>query len=193
MYKTCGHTLKLWDSLVSFKYIHKSRCEYVVNVNKFPAYFNARQSSTIEPHYNQNKAKYSNKSKLMAEVRDKWIELGKYSVFPWSIAGVETCVVVHGENLNVAFDMGYSVRESVNCKDVFIRSAISCCYLFIKMLKWITKVSKITSMTLRFKDDKRSKISRSRNVIQTMVSPDMTLSIITPYDHIDVSNFSPIH
>lgn len=51
----------------------------------------------------------------------KWMEIGQYSVFPWSIAGVETCVVVKGENLNVAFDMGYAVRESVKCQHVFIR------------------------------------------------------------------------
>ena len=57
----------------------------------------------------------------MADVKEKWIQLGKYSVFPWSIAGVETCVVVKGENINLAFDMGYSVRESVKCQHVFIR------------------------------------------------------------------------
>ncbi|XP_067672329.1 uncharacterized protein [Haliotis asinina] len=50
----------------------------------------------------------------------KWIQCGRYRVYAWSIAGMETSVVVKSNDLEVAFDMGYSSRESIKCRDVFI-------------------------------------------------------------------------
>ncbi len=62
---------------------------------------------------------YKNLLKRMAE--SDWMDVGEYKVFPWSISGLETCVVVKGNSLSVAFDMGYSFREAVKCQHVCIR------------------------------------------------------------------------
>ena len=79
-------------------------------------------SSARDYAKNKKKSNYHklNIKKIMTD-KEKWLEVGKYSVFPWTIAGIESCVVVYGENLKVAFDMGYAVRESVKCEHVFIR------------------------------------------------------------------------
>ncbi|KAK3084659.1 hypothetical protein FSP39_017061 [Pinctada imbricata] len=49
-----------------------------------------------------------------------FIKIGKYHVFPWTISGLESCVVVRSDDLFVVFDMGYSHRETIMCKHVFI-------------------------------------------------------------------------
>ena len=50
-----------------------------------------------------------------------WVNIGNYSIFPWSISGIETCIVVKSNDLHVSFDMGYSCKESVASKYVFVR------------------------------------------------------------------------
>ena len=53
-----------------------------------------------------------------------WLNLEGYRIYPWSISGLETCVVVKSEQdkkLAVTFDLGYSTRPSVRCQHVFIR------------------------------------------------------------------------
>ncbi len=74
----------------------------------------------FKPKYQLEEYKHRGK---MTENK-KWMDVGRYNVFPWSIAGLESCVVVQGkgDRLDVAFDMGQAVRESVNCEHVFIRS-----------------------------------------------------------------------
>lgn len=49
-----------------------------------------------------------------------WLDVGRYSVFPWSISGVETCVVVKSEGLHLTFDVGYACRESISSKFVLL-------------------------------------------------------------------------
>ncbi|KAK6191331.1 hypothetical protein SNE40_003050 [Patella caerulea] len=49
-----------------------------------------------------------------------WTDFEKYSVFARSISGLETSVVVKSDDLTFAFDMGYSTKESIKCKNVFI-------------------------------------------------------------------------
>ncbi|CAG5133178.1 unnamed protein product [Candidula unifasciata] len=49
-----------------------------------------------------------------------WLNIGQYSIFAWSISGVESCVVVKCEDVQVTFDMGVAVPESVKSPCVFI-------------------------------------------------------------------------
>ena len=126
MYKSCVHSLTLLNRHVPLRFIKKSPCEVGIqkgsSTNNILKGYNVRLFHVFRPSKQQFTPKNSIKRiQLMADVKEKWIQLGKYSVFPWSIAGVETCVVVKGENINVAFDMGYSVREPVKCQHVFIR------------------------------------------------------------------------
>lgn len=53
-----------------------------------------------------------------------WLTLEGYRIYPWSISGLETCVVINAEDdkkLAVTFDIGYTTRPSVRCQQVFIR------------------------------------------------------------------------
>ncbi|CAG2211695.1 EXOC4 [Mytilus edulis] len=50
---------------------------------------------------------------------DEWLKIGNYSVFPWSISGVETCVVIKTNGPTLTFDLGYSCRSSVSSNLVF--------------------------------------------------------------------------
>ena len=55
-------------------------------------------------------------------VSDGWHAIGDYSVFAWSLSGLETCVVIKSLNLKpIAFDIGYSILPSIHCDNVFIR------------------------------------------------------------------------
>ena len=126
MYKTCVYSLTFLNRQVSLTFSKISPCEVgilkVSGANNILKGFSVRLFHMFQPCKQHFTPKSSIKRiQLMADVKEKWIQLGKYSVFPWSIAGVETCVVVKGENINLAFDMGYSVRESVKCQHVFIR------------------------------------------------------------------------
>ncbi|BFZ18505.1 hypothetical protein BsWGS_21544 [Bradybaena similaris] len=49
-----------------------------------------------------------------------WLNIGQYSVFAWCISGVESCVVVKCEDVQLTFDMGAAVSESVKSPCVFI-------------------------------------------------------------------------
>ena len=51
------------------------------------------------------------------------MKIGELVVHPWAVSGLESCVVVKGQNLMVAFDMGSATREGVECQHVFIRLA----------------------------------------------------------------------
>jgi len=67
----------------------------------------------------QSKLRNYNTAGAMAQ---GWLQCGSYQVYPWTISGYESCVVVKGEGgLFVTFDMGYAVKESVNCQHIFIR------------------------------------------------------------------------
>ncbi len=134
------HCLKPNRGLVPFIFTQKTLVKHVglfscsLSVNKLlsdltPTHIERHTLSQFHTSsardYAKKKKKKSNYHKLnikkiMAD-KEKWLEVGKYSVFPWTIAGIESCVVVYGENLKVAFDMGYAVRESVKCEHVFIR------------------------------------------------------------------------
>ncbi|XP_077995859.1 uncharacterized protein LOC144449223 [Glandiceps talaboti] len=48
------------------------------------------------------------------------MDIGKFRIYDWSIAGTETCIVVLVEGVKVAFDIGYSTSHSVRCNHVFI-------------------------------------------------------------------------
>ncbi len=126
--------LTLTRSVVPFNFLQKALFNHVKvcssNVNKHlsdltPTYIQRHPSSNFHTSFKALKKRPNynklNLKQIMADKDDKWLEVGKYSAFPWTIAGVESCVVVHGENLKVAFDMGYAVKESVNCDHVFIR------------------------------------------------------------------------
>ena len=52
-----------------------------------------------------------------------WAKIGDFQIYPWSVAGVESCIVIRTQDLGIVFDMGYACRESVFCENVFIRSA----------------------------------------------------------------------
>lgn len=56
----------------------------------------------------------------MSQTRDGWQTIGSYNVYTWSLSGVETCVVVKADDLKLAFDMGYSIPQSITCANVFI-------------------------------------------------------------------------
>jgi len=56
------------------------------------------------------------------KMRNGWVTLAGYEIYPWSVSGVETCVVLKQDaRLRMAFDLGYACRESVPCDQVFIR------------------------------------------------------------------------
>ena len=49
-----------------------------------------------------------------------WMTIGNFEVYPWSIAGIETSVVVKKGNVKVAFDIGQAFSEAMKCNHVFI-------------------------------------------------------------------------
>ena len=57
--------------------------------------------------------------KLMLD--NGWFKTKFFDIFPWSVSGVESCVVVRNPEISVAFDMGYTFSEAVRCPTVFIR------------------------------------------------------------------------
>lgn len=59
------------------------------------------------------------KTKYKTKMTDEWLQIGNYSVFPWSISGVETCVVIKTNGPTLTFDLGYSCRSSVSSNLVF--------------------------------------------------------------------------
>lgn len=125
MYNSCKHSFKLVNLQRAFSLVKKTACEDTIfslrKINKTLGSCGSKYSTAPRPDYSEEKKRRKLYDQIMDKVKEKWINAGKYSVFPWSIAGVETCVVVKGENFNVAFDMGYPVREAVSCQDVFIR------------------------------------------------------------------------
>ena len=61
-----------------------------------------------------------NVQKVMSSDSD-WLDIGGFQVYPWSLSGVESSVVVKRQELCVVFDMGYATKESVKSSHVFIR------------------------------------------------------------------------
>lgn len=62
-------------------------------------------------------------TKSRSDASRGWLTLEGYRIYPWSISGLETCVVVkaeHDKKLAVAFDLGYTTRPSIRCQHVFI-------------------------------------------------------------------------
>ncbi|CAL1536168.1 unnamed protein product [Lymnaea stagnalis] len=51
---------------------------------------------------------------------DGWLNIGQYSIFAWSVSGVESCIVIKSEDVQFAFDMGTAVPESIKASNVFI-------------------------------------------------------------------------
>ncbi|KAK7499142.1 hypothetical protein BaRGS_00009689 [Batillaria attramentaria] len=49
-----------------------------------------------------------------------WQSFDNYNVYAWSLSGIETCVVVKTDDLRIAFDMGYSIPQSISSPSVFI-------------------------------------------------------------------------
>ena len=52
-----------------------------------------------------------------------YLNIGEFSVFAWSISGIETSVVVKkpSDGFRCCFDMGYACRQNVNCDNIMIR------------------------------------------------------------------------
>ena len=60
--------------------------------------------------------------KRMAKLAENgWINTKYFDIFPWSVSGVETCVVARNPEIAIAFDMGYTFPDSVKCPSVLIR------------------------------------------------------------------------
>ncbi|XP_050407991.1 uncharacterized protein LOC126823288 isoform X2 [Patella vulgata] len=79
----------------------------------------------LKTKYQTNNPKHLKSSKMSNHrptdrTKSGWADFEKYSVFARSISGLETSVVVKSDDLSLAFDMGYSAKESVKCKNVFI-------------------------------------------------------------------------
>ena len=62
---------------------------------------------------------------------DGYLTIGDYSVFSWSLSGIETSVIVRQKSDGFAccFDMGCSNRENVKCENVLIRSVYSLIFI----------------------------------------------------------------
>ncbi|KAK0058817.1 nuclear ribonuclease Z [Biomphalaria pfeifferi] len=49
-----------------------------------------------------------------------WITIGQYSVFAWSVSGLESCIVIKSDDVVLTFDMGIALPESLKASSVFI-------------------------------------------------------------------------
>lgn len=56
----------------------------------------------------------------MNRFSEGWQNFDNYNVYAWSLSGIETCVVLKSDDLKIAFDMGYSIPQSISCANVFI-------------------------------------------------------------------------
>jgi len=74
------------------------------------------------------RAKQVDMSRIMAGA--DYMDIEQFRVYPWSISGLESCILVQKNGLSVAFDMGYAFREAVKCQHVLIRYVISILYTF---------------------------------------------------------------
>ena len=59
--------------------------------------------------------------------KEGYLNIGDFSVFAWSISGIETTVVVKrlSDKFTCCFDMGYACRQNVSCDQVMIRFVFS--------------------------------------------------------------------
>ncbi|KAK2186227.1 hypothetical protein NP493_210g03042 [Ridgeia piscesae] len=64
------------------------------------------------------RAKQVDMSRIMAGA--DYMDIEQFRVYPWSISGLESCILVQKNGLSVAFDMGYAFREAVKCQHVLI-------------------------------------------------------------------------
>ena len=80
---------------------------------------NLAKSYSQYTNYKSNS--YTHRKKMTSD--SKFITIGDYAIYPWSLSGIESSVVVKGPGPKerVVFDMGYAHREAVRCADVFIR------------------------------------------------------------------------
>lgn len=49
-----------------------------------------------------------------------WLTIGQYSIFGWSVSGMESCIVIQSDDVQLVFDMGIDVPESIKSANVFI-------------------------------------------------------------------------
>jgi hypothetical protein len=50
-----------------------------------------------------------------------FFHINGYNVYPWSISGLGTSVIVNKDDMTMAFDIGYASREAFYAQYVFIR------------------------------------------------------------------------
>lgn len=104
-------------------------------------FFSIFSSRTAQPQNKvtsfsvNNKTFVRIKTKYKTKMTDEWLKIGTYSVFPWSISGVETCVVIKTNGPTLTFDLGYSCRSSVSSNLVFFRYSI--CTWIITSVTWV--------------------------------------------------------
>ena len=78
------------------------------------------------------RAKQVDMSRIMAGA--DYMDIDQFRVYPWSISGLESCILVQKNDLSVAFDMGYAFREAVKCQHVLIRYVMSIiCIRFVNI------------------------------------------------------------
>ena len=57
---------------------------------------------------------------------ETWLNIGNFRVFAWSLAGIETSIVIRcSDGYSCCFDLGHASRESVKCDTVFIRYGVT--------------------------------------------------------------------
>lgn len=49
-----------------------------------------------------------------------WVIVGAYRIFAWSVSGIESCIIVRSEAVQLVFDMGLAVPESIQVPNNFI-------------------------------------------------------------------------
>lgn len=61
--------------------------------------------------------------------KEGYLDIGDFSVFAWSISGIETSVVVKkkSDKFSCCFDLGYSCRQNVSCDQIMIRYNVGIC------------------------------------------------------------------
>lgn len=81
--------------------------------------------SSFWPTYKINRmySSYVVGDKVSPKCSEKTLQIGDFSVFSWSISGIETTVVVkkQSDGFSCCFDLGYACRQNVSCDKVMIR------------------------------------------------------------------------
>ena len=82
------------------------------------AYYSSKSTGVSLWSRNKGSLKWKSNSRIMEH--PGWMAIDKYCVYPWTLSGIESCVLVKSGELSLAFDMGYALREAVKHDRVFI-------------------------------------------------------------------------